>query len=452
MVMKSIIKISSLFLIFSLYACRKYLAANPDKSIVTITSISDCQALLDNATYLNLSYPELLSLATDDYYLNSSDYNSLSQKTDQQNYLWDPNGFDEGAWDFPYRVIYYSNVVLDNLSNVENGKPSEINTIKGFSLFYRGLAEFTLSQLYCKPYDITTSASDPGIVLRLDPDFNKPSSRASVENTYRQVISDLKSAGSLLPIRVSPLTRPDQRAAYGLLSRVYLAMGFYDSAKTYSNYFLTIQSSLMDFNSIDLSSVPPIHSFNLEVAFHAELYQSDILYSPTAKVDSNLFSLYDSNDLRKSIFFIPNGDGSFSFQGSYSGDNYIDIPFYGIATDEIYLNRAESYARLQKPDSALQDLNTLLKKRYKTGSFQPLANLNGDTLLSKILQERRKELCYRGIRWSDLRRLNIDPRFAVTLSRNINGIAYTLPPGDLRYTMLIPPAVIIQNGISQNPR
>ena len=73
--------------------------------------------------------------------------------------------------------------------------------------------------------------------------------------------------------------------------------------------------------------------------------------------------------------------------------------------------------------------------------------------LSKDLAERRKELIQRGLRWTDLRRLNLDPRFAVTIERVVQGATYQLLPNDLRYTFLIPNDEIFANGlIEQNPR
>ena len=59
----------------------------------------------------------------------------------------------------------------------------------------------------------------------------------------------------------------------------------------------------------------------------------------------------------------------------------------------------------------------------------------------------------RGLRWTDLRRLNRDPRYAVTLTRSINGTTYMLPPNDARYVYPIPDAVIAANpGMEQNVR
>jgi len=71
--------------------------------------------------------------------------------------------------------------------------------------------------------------------------------------------------------------------------------------------------------------------------------------------------------------------------------------------------------------------------------------------LNKILTERRKELLMRGLRWTDLRRLNKETAFATTLSRIVNGTTYTLPPNDPGYVFRIPLSVINFTGIEQNP-
>src|SRR5690606_71495 len=125
-------------------------------------------------------------------------------------------------------------------------------------------------------------------------------------------------------------------------------------------------------------------------------------------------------------------NGSSGFQGSYDGNYASYISFDGITTDEMYLIRAEAYARTNKIAESLTDLNTLLLKRYATGTFPGYESMDQTALISLIKDERRKELVYRGLRWSDLRRYNLE-NDNITLTRVIGGVAYTLPPNDLRW-------------------
>ena len=153
--------------------------------------------------------------------------------------------------------------------------------------------------------------------------------------------------------------------------------------------------------------------------------------------------LYAPGDLRKSIFFKASGSSG-TFKGNYSG---IVAIFGGLATDELYLVRAECAARQGQTAAAMADLNTLLAKRWKTGTFVPLSAPDAATALAIILAERRKELVGRNLRWTDLRRLN-----NVSLVRTLNGTTYTLAPGSPRYTYPLPADEISLGGLQQNAR
>jgi hypothetical protein len=101
--------------------------------------------------------------------------------------------------------------------------------------------------------------------------------------------------------------------------------------------------------------------------------------------------------------------------------------------------------------NALNDLDSLLTHRWRTGTFTPYSISSAAEALDTILVERRKELAFRGLRWSDLRRLNREA-WPITLTRNLNGVLYTLTPNSELYTLPIPPDVINFSGIMQNPR
>jgi hypothetical protein len=93
----------------------------------------------------------------------------------------------------------------------------------------------------------------------------------------------------------------------------------------------------------------------------------------------------------------------------------------------------------------------LLRHRWKAGAYTPIQEFDPQKLLALILDHRRKELPFRGLRWTDLRRLNkgINSR---TLVRKLNGDSYSLGPGNSRYTLPIPNDIIGMTGMLQNPR
>ncbi|MNL30286.1 SusD family protein [compost metagenome] len=167
-----------------------------------------------------------------------------------------------------------------------------------------------------------------------------------------------------------------------------------------------------------------------------------------------LIGLYEQNDLRKQIFFRPNTGqnlGTFSFRGSFNGNEQPFGVFTGTTTAEILLIRAECYARGGNKSEAISDLNTLLEKRYNKLGWLPLNPSLINNPLEVILTERRKELVFRGIRWQDLRRLNAEGA-NITIKRTLDGTDYLLPANDKRWVALIPFDVINRSGIQQNIR
>jgi hypothetical protein len=109
-------------------------------------------------------------------------------------------------------------------------------------------------------------------------------------------------------------------------------------------------------------------------------------------------------------------------------------------------------ARQGNVEAAISDLNTLLLNRWVYGKFNRFTALDAEQALEVILTERRKELIGRDLRWTDLRRLNLDKRFSVTLIRKANGLIYSLSHDNKRYILPIPKEEIDRNGLMQNER
>jgi starch-binding outer membrane protein, SusD/RagB family len=448
-----VLRISLFFLIIYQCSCNKYLDKKPVSNLAVPSSLNDLEALLNNSSIFSGS-PGYLEFVADNYYVTYSTWNGPAIQTSERlSYIWDKNApVAPDIWSNPYEIIYRVNIVLDNLKKVsyDRSEAENYNHIKGKALFYRSFLFHQLAQLFCRPYS-STAQSDPGIVLRLTSEIKSPSVRATVQDTYDQIFSDLKQAVLLLPFNNAFTTHPNKAAGYGMLARVYLFAGNYSAAAKYADTALQLNSTLLDYNSLSNSSLPAF-SDNPEISFFSLTGRApyDFLGPAGGIADSLLFNSYDINDLRKTVFWGSNGPTKF-WNGSYLG-NYerYDI-FDGMATDELYLIRAECRARLNDKDNAMADVNTLLVKRYKTGTFSGLTATDAADALNKVLAERRKELPFRGLRWSDCRRLNLEGA-NITLRRIINGVTYTLPPNDLRWVLLIPDAEITRAGIAQNPR
>lgn len=441
------------------FSCKKnWLDAKPNLALVVPSSVVDYQAILDNNTgnsLFNYNEPSLSEVGAGDFYLKYTSWETLSTVQERNAYLWVPDifaGQSSFDWGDTYHRILDENIVLEGIATVPYNSSNQTswNNVKGTALFYRAYDFFSLVQEFAKAYDLKTASTDLGIALRTTSDINVKSVRATVQETYTQIVNDLLIAKPLLP--TSPLfpTRPGKAAIYGLLSRVYLSESNYGTALLYADSCLQLSNQLLDFNSLSTTSSNPIARFNAEVIYHHTLenYSAFINSNPNLIIDSILYNSYNVNDLRRSIYF-KIASGLITRKASYSGRS---TPFGGIATDEIYLIRAECYARENDILSAMKDLNTLLITRWVTGTFIPYTATNSAGALTKILTERRKELVFRGLRWADLKRLNKDPNTAITLNRVFNGQNYTLLPNSDLYVFPIPPDEIQLSALQQNPR
>jgi hypothetical protein len=357
-------------------------------------------------------------------------------------------------WSQSYKAIYNANLSLDILKSIPRSTSNfdAWNNVKGSALFFRSYYFLGLLWTYAKAYDSTTGNKDLGIALRLTSDWNIPSTRANVEACYQRVIEDTKTSISLLPTYPQHVMRPSKAAAYGLLSRCYLSMRAYGKALVYADSCLQLYNGLVDFNADDyinsLTASYFFKKFNKEIIFYTEMNAFYSIYrtNSRSRIDTLLYNSYSENDLRKVGFFKLNADGYHQFKGSYSGASYC---FSGISTDEMYLTRAECYVRTGKLQQGLDDLNMLLRSRYVKDSFVPISATSTQEALSVILEERKKELVMRGMRWMDIKRLNKEG-YGIVLRRIVNGKEYTLQPNANFYALPLPDDLIKQTGMQQN--
>lgn len=444
-----------LLIIMSLFGCEKFLDEKSDKKLSVPQNLADLQALLNNISITSAADPISGEISSDDYYVADADFNSLLYLTEQRKYTWEKDhlfekGSDTNDWSAIYNLIYLSNTVLEKIKDIERTPQNALvyDDILGQAYFFRGKSIFNALQIWSLAYKPATAKTDPGVVLRETTDFNMPSERSSAEESYQHAINDLSSASRLLSAKLVHPTRPNQQAAFGYLARMFLAMRLYDRAFNYSDSCLKVKMELIDFNNLLTSKTYPVDRFNSEVIYESTSKILQIMGNTRARITPELYNMYEPNDLRKQIYFRNNNNGSFGWRGSFSGSATISS---GVTADEQLLIRAECFSRLGDQNSALNDLNTLLVKRYVKGTFIPYSPSSGPSVLKLILNERRKELLMRGLRWMDLKRLNLEGE-NISLSRLLNGKTYNLPPNDPRYALEIPEDIISLSQIPQNIR
>ncbi|MCD2425915.1 RagB/SusD family nutrient uptake outer membrane protein [Niabella pedocola] len=450
-----IIVILLLFCVAGCISCSKFLDKKSDTSIDIPNSLRVLQALLDNSDVFNISVtPAFGEASADDYFIEEKTLKTMEDRLSSV-YSWRslPYKFSNN-WSVCYTSVYYSNLCLESVVRIEKNETNkdQWNYIKGAALFHRAYAFLNLAWTFAKAYDASSAATDLGIDLRVQSDFKISSKRSSVQETYDRIIADAKEALGYLPDTSNHVFRPSKAAASGLLARAYLSMRNYDSAFRYADQCLTIKNDLLDYNTIGDNDNPFLNAgYSGETVFYTTMsLWGRELFDKTYKramADTLLYARYDENDLRKKLFF--NAGKPYSeFKGMYGVG--VARYFSGIATDEIYLIRAECNARLARLQAALKDLNDLLKKRWnKNVPYKELAQNDAAAVLELILLERRKELLMRGLRWADIKRLNKEGAHIVP-ARFVNGALITLPANDPAYALPLPDDIINLTGMQQN--
>lgn len=452
-------RISALFAAcFLLLSCEKYLDVKPDQKLAVPESLDDLQALIDNYP-IHIFQSDALEVSAGEFTVTDANLASLSSDFHRRMYQWDSyNLFEEGStasdWSRYYTTIYNCNTALEGLAKIErnNLNAAQYDQIKGRALFVRAEKLFHASLVWCLAYDQKNASNTLGMPIRLDTDFNKRSFRSSLEDTYKQIIADATLSIQLLVKQTGSPVEPNQCIANALLAKVYLYMADYENAFKYADAALALNNQLLDYSTLDATKPYPIPQFNKEVIYHCLAGYPQILNTTRAQIVDDLIASYEPGDLRLDLYFTKNADGTNGFRGLYSGTTSL---FMGIATDELYLIRAEAAVRLKRTDIALKDLNTLLVTRFKKENgkttYQEIKDMGSEELLARILLERRKSLIFRGIRWYDLKRLNRDGA-NIVLKRIVSGKEFILNPNDLRYALPIPNDIIELSDIIQNSR
>lgn len=445
----------SLFLVclFASTSCNKFLDAKPDASLSIPETFEDIRALMNNEGQINRSFPALSELGSDDFYIKSNVLNARPE-AERLVYTWtsDAQRYDLQSWTAPYKTIMTANIVLESLERITAGSTSERDILRGQALFVRAFAFYYLAQIFCLPYDVSNRNIAMGLPLRSTSDYAVEFGRSTLGETYDFIIKDLLTALDYLPEKVEFKSRSSKAAALALLARLYLIMGDYTQAGELAKATLDYNDKLQDYNSIDPTLKLPFSTTNIEFIYYAFCNSGYLLANSRAFIPKDFYESYADDDLRKTLYFNRSSNGDILFKGSYDGvgSNY----FAGIATDEIYLIRAECEIRKGNLDAGLEVLNRLLKYRYKTGSFIPYKDLSDERALDLVISERRKELVKRGIRWTDLRRLVKDGKGKTVYRKaddGVNNEKYALSVKPESYVYPIPPDIMRLGNYNQNP-
>lgn len=354
-----------------------------------------------------------------------------------------------------YLLIDQVNRVLAALPNVTvdvnnaTFEESRRTLLKGQLLALRGIAHFGLLNSFSNNYN----PSGKGVPIMLVPDPAAKPAPNTMGEVMTRIETDLADAFALLPAPTAANfsdTVMNRVNIDAYRAKIALYKGDYANAISYANTVIgllgTINKGLATgsaYNSIWSQSTYPVIP---EVLFRVRNATSTTFGSlwTTGPVtvylapSDKLTNLYGTGDIRKNAFIGLYGSKPYVKKHETvmaAGNRVTDVK--AIRSSEIYLIRAEAYAKQATPNLAAgtADLNTLRAQRI-TG-YTPVANFStAADLLTAVLEERFKELCFEGSRFWDLKRNNLPVARAST---DVTSSAWqNLPAGDKYFVMPIP--------------
>jgi len=418
-------------------------------------------------TLFGRDIPVLGDLLADNTYVNNT---NSGRYLSENNYTFIASSAEaSNIWTQGYYSILQANRIIYEAKKLPS--TNNVNQLMGEAYASRALVYLELVNFFATPYTVNSAA--PGVPLVTLPEYVTGASiqpaRATVATVYTKIISDLDSAYAIMPTTTTPLhaTNSDYIAKYAakaIESRAYLYEGDYTNARdaallVVQNGGYTLTTTASAFTAFWAS--PIATATKLETIFELNQNASsnlgntglDAIYSQAGYGDiqatTDLYNAYTATDLRRTLMINGTRGGFQAYiinkYSNYSNTDKDETKIIRYA--EVVLTLAESYARLNDFPNALIYLNQVAKLRDP--SFLGYAS-TGAQLITDILNERRKELAFEGLRFFDFTRLNL------AISRPVQSQGYpsypTVSITDFRRLQPIPQGEIDANkSMVQNP-
>lgn len=492
--MKKLILYTAFIGAASLSGCKKYLDKEPDNrtTIVTTEQISE---LLTNA-YPHGNYILFCEAMSD----NAEDKNGggtgdpVTDRINRQAYRYEPieatpDDLDspDFYWNSCYKAIAQANLALQTIDNSSN--KAQLTAQRGEALMARAYAHFMLVTLFAKAYDPATAASDPGVPYVTAPEnvvFAKYE-RKTVAYVYEMIEKDLKEGYPLIDDKIyggAPKFHFNKLAAAAFAARFYMFKRDYNSVVTYASQALTgaTADNLRPWNTT-LTAMQPLEREaiytqatlrgNLMLQEANSIWGRSFRYLRYGFGEAGLTRMYNTTNVTGWYYTYPlyGTPGNYTLpkfyehfvtstiNGSY-GNPYNTIPL--LTAEEVVLNRAEAYTRLNNRAAAIDDLNAFISKNNDLS--QPTLNNvtpakivtyykakagitdTATAMVNAALDFKKAFFLFEGMRWFDILRLKIP-----VVHTTVSGEVITLTADDKRRALQLP-LLTKQAGLAPNER
>ncbi|MEN5436342.1 RagB/SusD family nutrient uptake outer membrane protein [Sphingobacterium faecium] len=434
--MRKLFIASCIFISLSASSCKDFLDVKPTNSGDAETSIQTAadakvivngvMSILSHRDYYGRNFPLYADVKGGDFTIFAAgrgfDYlYTFNHSASSNSY--------SSVWTQGFNAIAQINNLLKNIESLKaTGSLENFNSYEGQALTARALVNFDLVRLYGEPYNENKAAwGIPIITKSLKADAQEL--RSTVEETYKQILLDLKAAETLLP-KTKLNGYLNYYANKALQARVYLYMEDYPNALTAAQEVINSKVYTLYSNATWVDSWKS--EFGTESIFELGIYpnESDLgnsslgtYFRRSAHGSSAILGNFmasdfflnrlkqDDTDVRWGIMArdetsatrlgaIYKYSGGINLEGDKKSSNSTAVNFKVIRLSEVYLMAAEAALKSDKTLAA-NYLNEIRKRSPK------LSLTNESTIsLDIIAEERSKELAGEGHRFFDMIRLN----------------------------------------------
>ncbi|MDR2473303.1 MAG: RagB/SusD family nutrient uptake outer membrane protein [Tannerella sp.] len=447
------------------------------------STLQHYDGLLNNQFMWNSENPDQLyfTLLSDEFYATPGSLDFLGMMTNGPQagnafrYMADIMRPDENCTDWAYNsVLYTYNMVANEVFDVSDGSHDERLAVQAEARVMRAWMHFIMAQIFCKPYNASTAATDPGLPVMKETDVTRKNfPRGTLQELYDFIISELEDACLNVSNATNSKYRTEKGDAYFFLGSVYYNMNRYDDALRalrLSLQYCTENNSLYLDDYTDAMNIMMLqmmggmwrmyyqneeylrclYAINTAVTYYIPIVE--LMLPAAVYMKPKYMALFGQGDGRVSRFA----------QGALDVDMRPAFPIetsLGATTPDLYTMIAECEARAGNASAARSTLLTLREKRISADLAEIPESVNTkDALIRFCIEERIREILGTGKLFFEMRRLYRDPLFAdfiadfkhEVISDEDGSVLETYPLTEDRLTMRIPPEVMKWNDWENN--
>ena len=338
-------------------------------------------------------------------------------------------------WNCFYTWVNGANEILAGDGSMQ-GTTELVNNVLGQAYAIRAFSYFMLAQNFARTYK--GHESEPCCPIYTEPSNpeTKGKPRATVQEVYDQILSDINRSIELLGqgSRRTHISHIDQSVAYGWLARIALTMEDWNTA--FDAAVAAIETSGCTIQPVDaFAGLNDVSAGNvmwgaairsdqstMYASFFSHMDYDLGAYAATApkQISKDLYALMSASDSRRDWWDMEhpaNTDDSGYTQEKFKSSNTQtwEGDYIWMRVEEMHLIAAEAACRMGNEDVAHQYLRNLMGQRDLTYPIDSLTGTElGETtsdrtgsLLEAIIDQRRIELWGEGLTFFDVKRLNM---------------------------------------------